>query len=29
VWVYLNDISFLTILSLISMPVPGIIQLTN
>jgi hypothetical protein len=29
VWIYLNDISFLTILSLISMPVPGIVQLTN
>jgi len=29
VWIYLNDISFLTILSLISIPVPGIVSLTN
>ena len=28
-WIFLNDMSFLTILSLISMPVPGIVQLTN
>ena len=28
-WIYLNDVSFLTLLSLISMPVPGIVQLMN